>query len=138
MPFRNESVGTIYAEHVIEHFNNTELKKILNECERVLVDGGRLLIAIPNINDMLLHYNLKFEEFKTKAYFNVPLEINNNLDIINYMFYLDGHHKNSFNETNLKNYFREAGFSKCGLREFDPNFDSIVRKKESLYFYGEK
>ena len=87
---------------------------------------------------MLLNYSRELEEFKTFVYFDIPDFSNSKLDIINYMFYLEGEHKISFDKDSLSAFFDNAGFKQFGVRAYDEKLDSFLRKKESLYFYGTK
>lgn len=47
LPFEDESVNEIYAIHLFEHLNRTELDKPLNEWKRVLKKGGKLILEMP-------------------------------------------------------------------------------------------
>ncbi len=48
--FQDESVNEIYAIHLFEHLNRTELKKPLDEWKRVLKKGGKLVLEMPCMN----------------------------------------------------------------------------------------
>ena len=47
-PIENESFDIIYLRHVIEHFQNQDYEKIINECSRILVQGGLLRVTVPH------------------------------------------------------------------------------------------
>lgn len=50
--FEDESVDSIYASHVLEHFHyglNNELSRTLAEWYRVLKPGGQLMISVPDL-----------------------------------------------------------------------------------------
>ncbi|KKW05358.1 MAG: hypothetical protein UY41_C0054G0005 [Candidatus Moranbacteria bacterium GW2011_GWE1_49_15] len=47
MPFENESFDGIYSSHVIEHLTPEDLHLTLREFDRVLKEGGLLIIATP-------------------------------------------------------------------------------------------
>lgn len=49
LPFRDGSVDFILAEHVVEHVTTQQAWKFFEECKRVLVPGGVLRVAIPDI-----------------------------------------------------------------------------------------
>ena len=38
--FENNSIDEIYASHVVEYFDRDEVKLLLKEWNRVLIDGG--------------------------------------------------------------------------------------------------
>ena len=48
LEFKNESVDLIYASHVIEYFDRDQVRTLLEEWKRVLVDQGILRIAVPD------------------------------------------------------------------------------------------
>lgn len=56
--FENNSINEIYASHVIEYFDRDEVKTLLKEWNRVLVDGGVLRLAVPNFENLIKVYEL--------------------------------------------------------------------------------
>jgi len=48
LPYDDNLVDVIYASHVIEYFDRTEIKSILQEWYRVLRPGGVLRVAVPD------------------------------------------------------------------------------------------
>lgn len=56
LPFRDGSVDAIYASHVLEHFFSRELRKLLDECRRVLRPGGGVRILVPSLTQGLVAY----------------------------------------------------------------------------------
>jgi len=49
--FENESVAEIYASHVLEHLAySDEVLPALKACHRILVPGGKLMLAVPDLN----------------------------------------------------------------------------------------
>ncbi len=67
LPFANESLDLIYAEHVFEHFHYRELVSLLANCYRSLKPGGSLSLVVP---DARIYLNAYFhpEEFDYKKY----------------------------------------------------------------------
>ena len=51
LPFKDESMSGIHCSHVIEHFLPFEVHKILSEFNRVLCNGGILVIRSPLLWD---------------------------------------------------------------------------------------
>lgn len=47
-PFADESVGTVYAIHVLEHFDRDEIWSVMAEAWRVLEYGGHLIGLVPH------------------------------------------------------------------------------------------
>lgn len=52
LPYRNETVDFIYAEHCIEHTAPGDAWNFLTECLRILKPGGVLRLAFPDIEKM--------------------------------------------------------------------------------------
>ena len=50
IPFDNGSVDLLYASHVLEHLPSAQVPGVLREWRRVLRDGGRILIAVPDLD----------------------------------------------------------------------------------------
>jgi len=46
--FEDDSVDLIYASHVIEYFDRQEITDVLKEWKRILKQGGKLRLAVPN------------------------------------------------------------------------------------------
>lgn len=49
LPFGPNAAQFIFAEHVIEHVTHQEAWRFLEECKRVLIPGGVLRVAIPDL-----------------------------------------------------------------------------------------
>lgn len=49
LPFEGGSAELIYASHVLEHLPHIQVPTILADWRRVLCDGGRLLVAVPDL-----------------------------------------------------------------------------------------
>ena len=47
-PFADNSVGLLYASHILEHFSRGEVTGVLKEWHRVLEPGGTLRLAVPD------------------------------------------------------------------------------------------
>lgn len=56
VPFSSNSFSVVYASHVIEHFSLEKGLFLLGECHRVLVAGGVLRIAIPDLEKIARNY----------------------------------------------------------------------------------
>ncbi len=104
--FPDGSVSCIYASHVLEHFYygiNHELQTVLNEWYRVLEDGGKLYISVPDLQTLCWLYTnpnlLPLERFHLmRIMFGGQI---NQYDI----------HKVGFDYDILAMYLNEAGFS---------------------------
>jgi ubiquinone/menaquinone biosynthesis C-methylase UbiE len=56
LPFADEAVDLIYASHVLEYFDRTEVLKVLTEWHRVLKPGGVLRLGVPDFEAMAKLY----------------------------------------------------------------------------------
>jgi len=51
LPFEDGSVDFLHCSHLVEHLDGTALRVFLDECDRVLADGGVLVISTPLLWD---------------------------------------------------------------------------------------
>jgi len=56
LPFANNSVGAIYASHVLEHLYREEGQRLVQESFRVLAEGGALRIVVPDLQAIVREY----------------------------------------------------------------------------------
>ena len=103
--FADNSVDEIYASHVFEHLSyQGELTYTLTECRRILTDGGKLMVSVPNLGVLC-------------QLFAAPgLTEDQRFHIMRMIFggQLDPHdfHKVGLIEEFLTRYFDKAGFSR--------------------------
>lgn len=134
LPFPDESVDFIYAEHVLEHFCFRDVQMLVGECKRVMKPGAVLKVSVPDARIYLNAY-CKPDGFNHKEFCTFDLGLNYQLriNIVNYMFYMDGHHRHMFDEESLLLTLKSVGFDSVCTREFDPELDQKVRQYESIY-----
>jgi len=61
-PWESESVQSIYAGHILEHFDRAAGNRFLGECRRVLCTGGVLFLAVPDMDKFIdCHLSGDFE-----------------------------------------------------------------------------
>ncbi len=132
LPFRNASFDRVYCSHVLEHFVYRDLRQLLRELNRVMAPGGEFLICVPNAALYVDAYLGKSDGSSLLRY-DPAVVSTKRMDILNYIFYMDNHHRFMFDNENLVHHCREAGFVNCAERFFDPSIDSIERDYESLY-----
>lgn len=139
LPFPDESIAQIYSSHLFEHFSFKEGQKLLDECRRALIPGGKFSISVPNARlyieaymnadaldeDGLLVYK--------PAYYNTT-----RIDYVNYIAYMDGCHRYMFDEENILHILETKGFKNAHLRQFSPSIDLKERKSQSIYAEAEK
>lgn len=106
--FTDNSVETIYASHILEHFHyglGNELLKTLSEWYRVLQPGGKLMVSVPNLQVLCW------------LYLNPALDPMQRIHIMRIMF--GGHmneydvHRVGFDPEVLALYLQEVGFADC-------------------------
>ena len=137
MPFKDNSFERVYCSHVLEHFKYYDLKKLLKDVYRVLEPGGEFLIAVPNASIYIdAYFGVRSVDSFPK--YDPAVISNKKMDLLNYIFYMDGQHKFMFDEENLTFHLAIAGFYECKLRDFNPELDLKERDYESLYMIGRK
>lgn len=139
IPFPDESVSKIYSSHFFEHLSYQEGQKFLDECLRVLSPGGIFSICVPNARLYIEAY-LMNSELDTNLFCGYKPAYNNTtrIDYVNYIAYMDGHHKYMLDEENLIHILKSKGLKNVRLREFDPSLDLQDRDFESIYAEAEK
>ena len=53
LPYADGSVDEVYASHILEHFPYFKTGNVLREWVRVLKPGGRISIAVPDIDELM-------------------------------------------------------------------------------------
>jgi predicted SAM-dependent methyltransferase len=139
LPFAAGSVSKIYSSHFLEHLSFKEAQAFLEECRRVLCDGGEFLVSVPNARLYIEAY-VKGADLQGKGYFGHWPAYNKTtkIDYINYMASMDGHHRYMFDEENLLHILENKGFKEVKPRNFDPLLDPQWRDFESIYAVGVK
>lgn len=56
LPFPNSSFEFVYHSHVLEHLSLVQAYKLIKECHRVLVPGGMLRVAVPDLESIARNY----------------------------------------------------------------------------------
>ena len=141
MPFENDTIDEIYSSHLFEHLTFNEASVLFDECKRVLKPDGVFSICVPNSKRYIQAYFNKDQDFwkneqldfLTNAYNKTTL-----IDYINYIAYMDGHHKYMFDEENLLFILISHGFKNVKIRDFDIKIDMLDRDFESIYAIANK
>lgn len=139
LPFPDESISKIYSSHFFEHLTFGEAQTLLDECKRVLIPGGTFSISVPNARLFIEAY-MNSDSLDENLFFSHKPAYNNTtkIDYVNYIAFMDGHHKYMFDEENLPCILTKKGFRNAHLRPFDPNLDVKERDFESIYAEAEK
>ena len=136
LPFPDRSVDRIYSSHLLEHLTFIQGQNLLVECRRVLKPGGELSVCVPDarmyVDAYLGELTLDRSDFGVAgAYFETTA-----IDALNYIAYMDDHHKYMFDQENLNFRLQIAGFDSVESRDFDPSLDLSSRKSQSIYARG--
>ncbi|MFQ6539516.1 MULTISPECIES: class I SAM-dependent methyltransferase [Aphanothece] len=140
VPFPNNSLDSIYSSHVLEHIPFEDLCRLLRKCHAALKPGGDFSVCVPNARRYMQAYlagkNLLEDE---KVYTPGLSKTGSLIDQVNYIAYMGrGEHAYMFDEENLINIMRNAGFRRCRLRDFQPGLDMQSRRVGSIYAIGYK
>ena len=71
LPFRKGSFETVFSYSVIQHFSYEDARKTVSEISRVLEEGGRSLVQLPNALGLRCLYHQIKRGFRTPAGFEV-------------------------------------------------------------------
>ena len=66
--FKDNSIDEIYASHVFEHVKFVDTKKTLAGVHRVLIQGGKFYISVPDMNVLFRQFLEKKNEIKNKIH----------------------------------------------------------------------
>lgn len=139
LPFPDETISKIYSSHLFEHLSFREIGHLLNDCRRVLIPGGTFSICVPNARLYIEAYLNADASVDSRLFSYKPAHNNTTrIDYVNYIAYMDGHHKYMFDEDNLLYILKSNGFTNARLRPFDPSLDLQERDFESIYAEAEK
>jgi len=135
LPFRAGACSRIYSSHLLEHFTHEEILQLLSEYRRVLAPGGIISICVPNARLYIESYCNKktIYENGTILGYRRAFYDNSMIDYVNYIAYMDGHHKYMFDEENILVILRKVGFVNVVLREYEEGLDSKASRAKSLY-----
>ena len=134
IPLPNNSVDKIYSSHLLEHIPYEQLIILLKKCRSVLKVGGEFSVCVPNFRFYIDSYKegKMFKERETWWQQGL-VDTGSAIDQLNYIAYMKDEHKYMFDEENLVNTLKKAGFSDVKLRAFGESLDRSERDHESIY-----
>jgi predicted SAM-dependent methyltransferase len=134
IPLPDGSVDRIYTSHMLEHIPYKELVLFINECYRVLKVNGELSVCVPDAKRFISAYmNRQKYMPEDMGYFPAIVDTGSYIDQVNYLAYMDGHHRYLFDEENLVNTLKKAPFRDVRIRIFDSSLDLLARDYQSIY-----
>lgn len=114
IPYSDNSVDLIRISHLIEHLTLEEAKNLMREMFRVLIPGGLVRIATPDLDIIIKHYYNRDMSFfnaveQPVEYIQAPT-IGEKFSRL--LFSGDYQHKAVYTFETLKNFLEQAGFTK--------------------------
>jgi SAM-dependent methyltransferase len=127
-PWKDGTVDIIYSSHTLEHFSKKEGLVFLNECHRVLRNGGIIRIIVPDLAHIIKEYSeqmLRADEFIEKL--DVLYVHSNNLIKDKLSFIIQFPHKCMYDTQTILSILRKIGFNAKSRNPFDSDIDDIVQ-----------
>ena len=140
IPLPDSIVSEIYTSHMLEHLNDDQIRKMLQECHRLLEPkSGKIRIVVPDARKYVDAY-INNQLFKPREnwYQKARIDTETPIDQLNYIAYMGGQHKYMFDNKNLYQIVQAAGFINIEESKFDPAIDEESRSYESLYLAASK
>ncbi len=107
LPFRANSVDSIYSTHMFEHFYPDELTRLLDDCHRVLKPGGGIRLIVPNLESAIQAYSQNRSDWFDPSF---PRAFNSLGGRFSNFIFCDGQHRTAFDFTCLDEVLQKAGF----------------------------
>ena len=106
LPFPDNSIKGIYHSHLIEHFRLNQAVRLIQECYRVLVPGGKMRIVVPSLD-----YAIKcFNENLPEKLSDWPRKFDSIGGRFNNFMLCDNQHFLMFDFSFLEELLKKAGF----------------------------
>jgi predicted SAM-dependent methyltransferase len=140
LPFPDDSVEEVHAEHVFEHLEYPgEIMPLLAEVHRVLVVGGMLSFSVPNFRPYASAYVGRQKTWLEERIYDRPEGIydDTELDLLSWFALRAGDHRYLYDAENTLQRLRDAGFVDVATRDFDDARDYNPRAS-SVYVMGRK
>lgn len=99
LPFQPKTVEIIEMYEVLEHLEQGQVDHLLDEFKRLLIDGGMVILSVPDMDELVA----KYAEDKQKA--------------ITYIYGFGGYqsHKWGYSQETLKKLFEDKGFKEVNV-----------------------
>ena len=136
LPFRDNSVARIRAEHIFEHLDKKdEAPEFLKECQRVLKKGSVLRIIVPDIAKFVEAYYLKDEKKWNEMGFDLK-NWESPISILNHVFRQSGEHKYGYDFEALKILIEKYNFE-VHISEYRKSIDKkLINDQENHKNYS--
>lgn len=152
VPFSSNNIRRIFSEHMLEHIDYpVSVNNFISECYRILVEGGEMIIGIPDcafpLEDIKNGTNKNMKEAIDRWYSNrddVKENMKNPIDYLNYVMrdqlFHDKYHAHFWGYTyeNLSLLLKKHGFKDISIWEPDLKIINPKRLWGTLYIRGVK
>lgn len=133
LPLNDNSANFIYNEHFIEHLKLEDGEKSIKEFYRVLEKGGVLRIATPDLDYTIKKY---LDDWKNQDWLTWPAyEYIKTRGLMINVSMREWGHKYLYNEEDLSNLLKSAGFQKITKHELNksdyPELANLETRKDS-------
>lgn len=141
IPLPDKSVEILYTSHMVEHLGRAEIKAFLKEAERVLISGGIIRIAFPDLRLMITQYNEKSDaDVFMESTGLARINLKGLRERLKFLFLGDRGHKYMYDGSSMVRLLSSVGFKgacvvKAGKTMIsDPGaLDLREREDESVY-----
>lgn len=128
LDYPDNSVEEIYMRHVIEHFFEDDIKKLLKNCYRMLQPGGKLVIETPDFDRIVEAWTKKIlpKELLNKFLFGFGAAASTRERELHMI------HKFVFDQELLTRFLNEQGFTVVEVEKgarpsnYDPKYGTYV------------
>ena len=145
-PFPDETVDVVYSSHMLEHLDQSEARIFLSEAKRILISGGILRLAVPDLRKQVDRYvtSGNADEFIAGTRMCVPRP-RTIQEKIKYLLIGGRHHQWMYDGQSLCRLLQSSGF--VNVQEVPPGETRIPdpgvlnlreRISESVYVEAEK
>ena len=100
--FDDNSIDEIYTSHIIEHVDQNKIEGTLKGIHRILKDGGKFYISVPDMDILCRIFVAKDAPIKVKFH-AMRMMFGGQIDKYDYHYF-------GWNYEFLKNYIQNAGF----------------------------
>jgi predicted SAM-dependent methyltransferase len=146
LPFTNEQVLRIFAEHVVEHIEfRDDIPHLMAEFFRVLESGGRVRLIVPDGERWLHAYVTgSHQEWVEMGFADLPPDMPTRMTMVNHVFHQEGEHYFCYDFETLEYILKQAGFRSVRKVAYrvsdDPELclDRQEHAKYSLYVEAQK
>jgi predicted SAM-dependent methyltransferase len=111
-------VDEIYSSHLLEHFEHSKIRRILERWYEVLKDGGKLMINVPDM-EWVAKKILTYDDWaETPLYYNQMVGEHGIMSVIYGSQSHEGeYHKSGFTKRYLDNLLTSIGFSDIKIEQ---------------------